>query len=559
MWCTLRDGKDAHRLIPYPAFLVRAADGSWTVRNMFLNFQCGTPEFGREFQIPGSEHAWVLTEDESGHTVPIERFADRSLNISIDYSHVGAPLGLSESAARSCIERAVAQYRTLLVNESVSLTFQFRWANLAAPNLAKSYVTFAQDYWPYWRSTLAEMMDTGDYDPDEVDVVYNLTGISVPYSWSGGNTNTSNILLSAPLFAARSGFPVDPLLIEISNAPGLKWAADSRGVGIGPSERDLEAVLVHELGHHFGFGSMVESNDSFFNNYLTSWDVYRFPESFGQINSVQMQSGRREQTLGAPANAAVALNSQNRFYSLSTGQFPNGTGNQASHWISSPFGGPSYLGIMVPGLAAGVGYGYGTFLQFADIQAFDLMGWNIRQQGGIVPPPLPPIPASPSSGAVITPGGVSLSWTPGTNSTSSNAAVYELGPVNAATLQDRTTDRNRLVYYQRGLSGSSITTPAGTTRSGYRYRWFSTAENWRGAIGSNTLFSTTGTPCPSDLNSDALVDDTDFQQFVTAYDLLDCSDPFMPSGCPADFNGDGSVDDSDFSQFVAAYDQLVCP
>lgn len=57
--------------------------------------------------------------------------------------------------------------------------------------------------------------------------------------------------------------------------------------------------------------------------------------------------------------------------------------------------------------------------------------------------------------------------------------------------------------------------------------------------------------CPADLNHDNVVDDSDFQLFVVAYDIL-----LSNAG---DFTGDGLTDDADFSQFVAAYDKLTCP
>jgi len=64
--------------------------------------------------------------------------------------------------------------------------------------------------------------------------------------------------------------------------------------------------------------------------------------------------------------------------------------------------------------------------------------------------------------------------------------------------------------------------------------------------------------CPGDLNQDRQVDDSDFVIFVNAYDILDCSDPAMPSGCPANLDGDGDVDDADFVVFVTAYNALLC-
>jgi hypothetical protein len=65
--------------------------------------------------------------------------------------------------------------------------------------------------------------------------------------------------------------------------------------------------------------------------------------------------------------------------------------------------------------------------------------------------------------------------------------------------------------------------------------------------------------CPTDLNGDGLVEDTDFTIFVASYNILDCADPAMTPGCPADFNFDDLVDDSDFTVFVGAYNELVCP
>lgn len=66
-------------------------------------------------------------------------------------------------------------------------------------------------------------------------------------------------------------------------------------------------------------------------------------------------------------------------------------------------------------------------------------------------------------------------------------------------------------------------------------------------------------PCPSDLGGDGLVTDDDFQLFVQAYNIVDCSTTEMPPGCPADLNTDGRVDDLDFQVFVVAYNAVLCP
>lgn len=63
--------------------------------------------------------------------------------------------------------------------------------------------------------------------------------------------------------------------------------------------------------------------------------------------------------------------------------------------------------------------------------------------------------------------------------------------------------------------------------------------------------------CPADFNNDGFVDDSDFVQFVVAYNELLC--PEAPGTCPCDLNHDGMVDDTDFVFFVGAYNELLCP
>jgi len=61
---------------------------------------------------------------------------------------------------------------------------------------------------------------------------------------------------------------------------------------------------------------------------------------------------------------------------------------------------------------------------------------------------------------------------------------------------------------------------------------------------------TNGTFCLADMNGDDLVDDTDFELFVIAYNTLETFD--------GDFNGDWMTDDADFQIFEAYYDKLDC-
>jgi hypothetical protein len=115
-----------------------------------------------------------------------------------------------------------------------------------------------------------------------------------------------------------------------------------------------------------------------------------------------------------------------------------------------------------------------------------------------------------------------------------------------------------------GASSSGAADFGSTLRwMGLRNITFADGTPYTGAV---TITSSSGhnylrnvSNCPADLNFDAVVDDADFTPFVLAYDILDCSDPAMPTTCPADLNGDDVVDDDDFLIFVLGYNDLLCP
>ncbi|MBX3389705.1 MAG: hypothetical protein KF691_09655 [Phycisphaeraceae bacterium] len=75
-----------------------------------------------------------------------------------------------------------------------------------------------------------------------------------------------------------------------------------------------------------------------------------------------------------------------------------------------------------------------------------------------------------------------------------------------------------------------------------------------GPFGRNEAVLWVWDGCRSDFNRDNVVDDSDFAEFVSAYDEL-----LVPPANPqADLNHDAQVDDADFVIFVAAYDQFEC-
>lgn len=130
---------------------------------------------------------------------------------------------------------------------------------------------------------------------------------------------------------------------------------------------------------------------------------------------------------------------------------------------------------------------------------------------------------------------------------------------------DKTAGPGTATLKAYGLDGSLLATQNSADFGGETlsisipgiHRWEFTGD---GTIYiGNIQFNQVLPRCAGDLNADAVVDDADFVDFATFYNLLLCEDPAMPTGCPADFNRDGVVDDSDFVQFVVSYDILACP
>jgi len=62
--------------------------------------------------------------------------------------------------------------------------------------------------------------------------------------------------------------------------------------------------------------------------------------------------------------------------------------------------------------------------------------------------------------------------------------------------------------------------------------------------------------CRGDLNADSVVEDSDFHEFILAYnELVSPGGPYTGG----DFNGDSVTNDSDFQIFAQSYDWLICP
>lgn len=146
----------------------------------------------------------------------------------------------------------------------------------------------------------------------------------------------------------------------------------NRADGVDPGKVDFQTAAAHELGHLLGFLSDVDD----FVNYagtitsdnLTTLDLFRFAAANKPTTPEEFQTSARELNYGVES----VISDVNSNYALSTGSFPFGDGNQASHWKDDSITG-DLIGIMDPTLANG----FFEIVGAADLRAMELIGYDV--------------------------------------------------------------------------------------------------------------------------------------------------------------------------------------
>lgn len=180
-----------------------------------------------------------------------------------------------------------------------------------------------------------------------------------------------------------------------------------------------------------------------------------------------------------------------------------------------------------------------------------------------------------AGGAFYQPGACLVKW----NGNDWVSADFYFGNGYSHTVYTLAAYRDRLIVGGRGLRLPSVASGIGGIGvfDGTNWSGFSNGSSnseiqaiavFRGDLilggtsyyGGLTIFlQRFGCPtCTGDLNYDERIDDSDFVEFVAAYDTMACSDPSMIPGCPADLDSSAMVDDDDFQLFVTSYNAMFC-
>ncbi|MBL8887709.1 MAG: hypothetical protein JNK16_13705 [Phycisphaerales bacterium] len=498
--------------------------------------------------IAGTEQVFVLP---SGWR-QMGRRAMAPPSLSLTYDHAGAPAGVSQNTVVAAANRALGRYSKLFRIDSFNVRFSIKWDPTLPTSIWAISNTFSTEF--PWNSVRSAILGTHqnflDSDSDEYDLYLGLPASFLPFfEQAFGGIERLNIVNVPQPLIAKWFAPIDDMVIRMNPNRSFDFSADEGTPRILLGAGDFEGILVHEMGHHFGFQSFA--NLSILNpeqlDRLTIWDIFRFPTGTQILSEFNFAGYFRQLAPDSTADAVCAINDPFKIFELSP------FGPSSSHWADYPAGSLQYIGLMAPAIPVGVSLSRNGYFQTADVIAFDLIGYEINRSGMMLLVQAPALLVPAPNARVNAP--PTLTWSNVSGAENYSITVEDLG---ISSISNPNIASPGTVVYHEVTASTNIVPPPATFAGGHVYRWYSVAQNWNGYASSFDRAFFVSSTCPSDLNGDVAVDDSDFLLFMVHYNLLACADQSMPIGCPSDFNNDGNVDDSDFLIFIAAYDALLC-
>ncbi len=438
--------------------------------------------------------------------------------------------------------RVKTRLERILTGSTGTVLFTLTWA---APTLPDS-IGQAQGSQGYVAGAAAakdRLINQAEADNESVTEIklYNaLPAPNIPFFWTGTTAaDATSVVVPSALnkhlgFAPQTTSNDGTITIRPPSAT-LKWQF-WRGPLLSGHEM-FESVVTHECLHLFGFSSQAEATTQ--PTILFSWDLFRFAESNIPASTGQFLLLSRELRPTIEASWITRTGDQNAVYKASRGTRTGGDGFQGSHWRSVSRLTPSQpIGVMDPAATTAVTYSgnQNRYITRPDIEALDVMGWNLNPPTISLAVAESVSPLSPAPAAVIPAGDpLTFGWE-SSGGESWTLFIYQ----GSEVLAD-----NPLRVYE-DLASLTLTVPSEEALPIGEYTWYVVASTLAGDTGSSHRNFSVVATCPADFNGDGNLDPDDLADYIACY--------FSMPPCPeADFNHDTIIDPDDLADYIAAH------
>ncbi|MCK6476069.1 MAG: NF038122 family metalloprotease [Phycisphaerales bacterium] len=476
-----------------------------------------------------------------GSVVAARADAQWTVTYSVDDQQAAQALGEERvPPMRRALGRVKRTLEGILAGSTGAATFVVSWENPSGTAIGQALIAgFAAQSVSVARDKLINQASADGEPEAEINLYDLLPTPNVPFFYDGSTQQSVATVvipsaLNRHLQFQTSGSGSDATIKVRPPSASLEWQFWTGKLKDG--HELFEVVMVHESLHALGFLSVAEN--ATVPSSLTSWDLFRIPEASVPVTAVQFTTVPRELRPTVEASWVTRLNSSAEAYKASRGTRTGGDDNQAPHWRSVARLDPAVvIGAMDPAATTGVIHGglSHMFVTRADVNALDMMGWNVDPNGldfaagdGIEL-------LAPTAAAAVRPHhDVLFDWQTG-KSTPYGWTLFIYQGTQAVD------DFPYRVYDE--LQSTQFTLPAGQSLPPGEYVWYVVGNLALGCENSEDRRLTV--LCTADFDMSGFVDTDDFDAFVVAFVAGDES---------SDVDGSGFVDHDDYDFFVLAYE-----
>ncbi|MCK6475959.1 MAG: NF038122 family metalloprotease, partial [Phycisphaerales bacterium] len=285
---------------------------------------------------------------------------------------------------KAALDRVKASLERVLAGSTGAVTFAVAWtAPDSATAIAEAVVvSYAVQSAAVARDKLANQAETDGEPQAEINLYDALPTPTIPFHYDGDTVESVSSVaipsaLNRHLQLQAPGGGNDGDIRFRPPSSTLKWQFWKGKLRDGHAL--FEASAIHESLHLLGFTSFADSVT--LPTSLTSWDLFRIPESSVPVNAAQFAAVARELRPTTEASWITRLGTTLGAYKASRGARTGGDGFNASHWRSmTRLEPPQPIGVMDPSSVSGDIYAMlgQMLLSRADAEALDLMGWNVN-------------------------------------------------------------------------------------------------------------------------------------------------------------------------------------